>query len=128
MHITPDDQRRLIEVPFARAAQPFLAMMLNRTPSDTIQTQHEEQKAEERQRCKQVIVALKEKHRHVLQVLSSGLHPSEVAERLHLKASTISYYTTDIYQECRNAWNVPYNIRVDYHFVHAKFGDYPFDT
>ena len=44
MHISAGDGRRLIEVPFARAAQPFLALMLNHTPSDTIQTQHEQQK------------------------------------------------------------------------------------
>ncbi len=127
MHSTSEDDRRLIEVPFARAAQPFLAMMLNRTPSDTIQTQREQQKAEEQKRCKQVVDALNEKQRQVLQVMAQGLHPREVAESLHLKSSTISYYTTDIYQECRNAWDVPENIRMDYHFVHAKFGDYFYD-
>jgi len=127
MHVSPGDERHLIEVPFARAAQPFLALMLNRTPSDTIQTQHEQQRAEEQKRCKQVVNALNEKQRRVLQLMAQGQHPHEVAEALHLKSSTISYYTTDIYQECRNAWDVPENIRVDYHFVHAKFGDYFYD-
>lgn len=67
MHSTPEDERRLIEVPFARAAQPFLALMLNHTPSDTIQTQHEQQRAEEQARCKYVVKALNEKQRQVLQ-------------------------------------------------------------
>lgn len=127
MHAVPGDERRLIEVPFARAAQPFLAMMLNRTPSDTIQTQREQQRAEEQKHCKQVMNALNEKQRQVLQLMARGLHPREVAEGLHLKSSTISYYTTNVYQECRNAWDVPENIRVDYHFVHAKFGNYFYD-
>lgn len=128
MHSWSGDGRRLIEVPFARAAQPFLAMMLNRSPSDTIQSQREQQRKGEYERCKRVVDALKEKHRQVLHLMAQGLHPHEVADALHLKPSTISYYTTDIYIECRNAWGVPDNIRVDYRFVHAKFSDYPFDT
>ena len=127
MHIAPEDERRLIEVPFARAAQPFLALMLNRSPSDTILTQREQQKAEEQEHCKAVVDALADKPLQVLRVMAQGLHPHEVADTLHIKASTVSHYATEIYQECRNAWNVPENIRVDYRFVHAKFADYFYD-
>src|SRR2546422_10125357 len=38
MHASTQDGQRLIEVPFARGAQPVLASMLNRPPSATIQT------------------------------------------------------------------------------------------
>ncbi len=128
MHITPIDERRLIEVPFARAAQPFLALMLNRTPSETIKTQREQQKAEEQQRCRQVVDTLTDRSKTILQSLAQGLHPRDVAGALHLDSSTISYYTGKIYRECRNVWNVPEDIRLDYHFVQAKFAAYFSDT
>ena len=128
MHVAPEDGRRLIEVPFARAAQPFLALMLNRTPSDTIQTQREQQKAEEQRRCQQVVDKLKNRDQEILQAIAQGLHPHQVAEALHLDPSTISYYTNKIYRECRNVWNIPDNMRLDYHFVQAKFANYCYDT
>ncbi len=128
MHGSPEDGRRLIEVPFARAAQPFLALMLNRSPSDTIQTQREQRRAEEQKRCQQVADALNARSREVLQAIAQGLHPREVADALHLDSSTISYYTGKIYRECRNVWDVPQNLRLDYHFVQAKFAHYFYDT
>ncbi len=126
MHISPGDGRRLITVPFARAAQPFLASMLNRTPSATIQTEREQQQHEEQKRCKQVADTLKEGPRRVLQALAQGLHPDDVATMLELKPSTISFYTTEIYQLCRNAWNIPpsQRHRIDYRFIQIKFADY----
>ncbi len=127
MHIGEEEGRRLIEVPFARAAQPFFAMMLNRSPSDTIQTQRAQQRAEERRRCQQVVNVLKDREREILQALAQGLHPHDVAGRLHLDASTISYYTHKIYRECRNTWDVPENIRLDYRFLQEKFADYYYD-
>jgi CRISPR-associated protein Csx14 len=127
MHVTSEDGRRLIEVPFARAAQPFLALMLNRSPSDTIQTQREQQRAEEQKRCQQVVDALNDRSREVLRAIAQGLHPREVADALHLDSSTISYYAGKIYRECRNVWDMPENLRLDYHFVQAKFARYFYD-
>jgi CRISPR-associated protein Csx14 len=124
MHITAGDGRKLIEVPFARAAQPLLAMMLNHSPSATIQTQREQQKAEELKRCQQVMNALKDRPQEILRAIAQGLHPDEVADTLGIKASTVNFHTSKIYQECRNIWDVPENIRLDYRFVQAKFADY----
>lgn len=123
MHVPPGEQS-LIEVPFARAVQPLLALMLNRTPSATIETQHEQQRVAEEQCCKQVMDALTDKPRQVLRALAQGFHPQEVATELSIKPSTLSSHTNTIYRECRNAWNVSDNIRVDYHFVQAKFAHY----
>lgn len=124
MHFAAVEGRRLIEVPFARAAQPFFALMLNCSTSDTIQTQREQHAAEEQKRCQQVVTALSDRSREILQALAQGLHPRQVAEKMCLDASTISYYTGKIYRECRNVWNVPENFRLDYHFVQAKFAQY----
>jgi len=127
MHVGSEDGRRLIEVPFARAAQPFFALMLNRSPSDTIQTQREQQRVEEQKRCQQVVDALNDRSREVLRAIAQGLHPREVADAMHLDSSTISYYASKIYRECRNIWDVPENLRLDYHFVQAKFAYYFYD-
>ncbi len=124
MHVTAQDGRRLISVPFARAAQPFFAMMLNHTPSDTIKTQREQQKAEDQRHCQQVMNALKDRSREIVQAIAQGHHPHDVADILHLDPSTVSYYTNKIYRECRNTWDVPENIRLDYRFVQEKFADY----
>jgi CRISPR-associated protein Csx14 len=127
MHVPPGEGQCLIEVPFTRAAQPFLARKFNLTPSDTIQTQREQRKEEEKKCCEQVVNKLKDKPYQVLYALAQGLHPNNAATALGIKPSTISTYTSVIYQECRNAWNVPGTERVDYLFVRWKFADYSFD-
>jgi CRISPR-associated protein (TIGR02584 family) len=124
MHLSPGNGQCLIDVPFARAVQPLLSSILNRRPSATIQTQREQMKQEEEQRCTQVINGLTEKHRQVLRALARGLHPNEAAEELGIKPSTISSHTNTIYRECRNAWNLPDTIQVNYLFVHARFASY----
>lgn len=126
MHISQGDGRQLIEVPFTRAAQSFLALMLNRTPSDAIQTQHEQQQAENQQHCQQVVDALTDKQYGVLYALAQGQRPQEVAATLGIKPSTMSRHTNVIYQECRNAWNLPDKIAVNYLFVQARFANYSF--
>jgi CRISPR-associated protein Csx14 len=127
MHVPAHYGQHLIKVPFASAAQPVLAWMLNHSSSATIQTYDEQRKAEEQKRCRQVVGALKGKALKVLQGLARGLHPNEVAAALCIKPSTISTYTNVIYQLCRNVWNVPENIQVNYLFVQARFSDYVFD-
>jgi CRISPR-associated protein Csx14 len=124
MHLPPEIGQRLIEVPFTRAAQPFLALMLNRSPSATIQAQRDEQRAEEQKRCQRVVDALTEKPRQVLQLIAQGMHPSEAAVALGIKSSTISTHASAIYQECRNVWNVPEKEQVNYRYVQMKFANY----
>src|SRR5579875_2918674 len=126
MHISPGDGRRLIEVPFARAAQAFLALALNRTPSDTIQKQQEQIQIENQQRCQQVVDVLTKKQYAVLHALAQGKRPEEVASTLGIKVSTIRRHTNVIYQECRNAWSVPDKVTVNYLFVQARFANYAF--
>ncbi len=127
MHLPTGVGQRLIEVPFTRAAQPFFSLMVNRSPSAMIQTQREEQRAADLHRCQQVIDALTDKPRQVLQLIARGMHPSEAAATLRIKPSTISSHTNAIYQECRNAWNVPEKEQVNYRYVQMKFANYTLD-
>lgn len=124
MHLPPGMEQRLIEVPFARAAQPVLALMLNRSPSATIQTQKAEQKAEEQRRCQWVMDELTKKPRQVLLLLAQGMHPTEVANALKVQPSTISTYTNAIYSACQSAWNVSEKEQINYRYVQMKFANY----
>ena len=124
MHIASEEDRRLISVPFARAAQPFLALMLNHTPTDTIKTQHEQQKAEDHKHCQQVMDTLTNKQGEVLHALAQGLHPEQVAHTLGIKLATVRNHTNVIYRQCRNAWNLPDKPTVNYLFVQARFADF----
>lgn len=126
MHLPPDVGQRLIEVPFTCAAQPFLSLMANRSPSAIIQTQREELQAEEQKCCQDVIDALTDKPLQVLRLIAQGMHPSKAAAVLKIKQSTISTHTNAIYQECRNAWNVPEKEQVNYRYVQMKFARYNF--
>lgn len=124
MHIAPEDGRRLISVPFARAAQPFLALMVNHTPSDTIKTQREQQKAEDHKHCQLVMDTLTDKQCEVLRALAQGLHPEQVAHALGIRPATVRSHTNVIYRQCRNAWNLPDKPVVNYLFVQARFADF----
>ncbi|HEY0756971.1 MAG TPA: CRISPR-associated ring nuclease [Ktedonobacteraceae bacterium] len=124
MHISPGSGQCLIAVPFARAVQPLLSSLLNRPPSATIQTQREQMQREEEQRCTQVVNKLTDKPLQVLRLLARGLHPNEAADKLGIKPSTINTHTNTIYRECRNAWNLPATVQVNYLFVHARFAGY----
>lgn len=126
MHLPPGCGQRLIEVPFARAVQPLLSSMLNRPPSATIQAREVQMKRDEEQRCTQVLNALTKKQRQVLRALARGLHPSEAADLLDIKSSTLSTHTNAIYWECRSAWGIPDGQKVDYQTVRVLFASFHF--
>nr|BBH87712.1 histidine kinase [Thermosporothrix sp. COM3] len=124
MHSTPDDGRRLIEVPFTRASQSLLATMSHLSSSGTIMTQQIQQIREAHWRCKQVVDNLSERARDVLRAYAQGLSPAEVAKKLCITESTVSFHTTRIYDECRNVWNLPASKRLTYFFLQKEFADY----
>jgi len=126
MHVPPGIGQRLIDVPFARAVQPMLSSLLSRSTTAAIQNQREQIQQEELQRCEQVVRALTGKQVLVLRALAAGLHPNEAAEQLDIRPSTCSKHASHIYRECRNIWNVPDEVRVEYQFLQTKFRFYPF--
>jgi CRISPR-associated protein Csx14 len=48
-----------------------------------------------------------------------------VAVQLGVELSTIDSHKTVILAECRNAWNLPDEVWLDYRFVREKFENYP---
>jgi hypothetical protein len=54
--------------------------------------------------------------------LCLGPAPQEAAEALGISLKTVDSHKTAILGECRVVWVIPDNARLDYHFLHDKFG------
>src|SRR5579883_2846915 len=127
MHVAPEDGVRLIEVPFARLAQPILSRLLSANPHDArtvMSAQAARADAEQQQRCRQIAETVTGAQRRVLRALASGLRPQEVADRLGISIRTVSSHTSVLLRECRNTWNIPEDKRLDYTFLHFMFANY----
>jgi CRISPR-associated protein Csx14 len=117
MHVEPDDNVRLIEVPFARLAQPVLTRLLSTDNARTVITQREEQeKAEQQQRIHELFERVTLTQRRVLHLFIRGLTPQEVAQELGISIKTVSSHTTALLRESRNIWNISEHKKVDYRF------------
>ncbi len=117
MHVEPDDNVRLIEVPFARLAQPVLTRLLSTDNARTIISIQEEQaKAEQQRHVHELFEKVTPMQRKVLQLFIRGLTPQEVASELGISIKTVSSHTTVLLRESRNIWNVPDHKKLDYRF------------
>jgi len=72
--------------------------------------------------CAAVWAQLTDRQRDVLHVLADGLLPQEAAEQLCITLKTLDTHKTEIFAECRNAWALPQDARLTYHFLREKFG------
>src|SRR6266516_7432883 len=126
MHVSPGDGIRLIEVPLARLSQTLLSQLLdtNTSARELIHSEKELVEAEERARCKQVEQALTKRALEILRTFAQGMSPQEVAEKLGITLSTVSTYTTKIFDECRAAWDMPNDHPLRYYFLREKFKKY----
>ena len=130
MHVEPDDNVHLIEVPFARLAQPVLTRLLSPDNARTVINMREEQeKAEQQRRSHELFTKVTLMQRKVLQLFVRGLTPQEVASELGISIKTVSSHTTVLLRESRNIWNVPEHKKLDYRFfvlfVIASISDEP---
>jgi CRISPR-associated protein Csx14 len=117
MHVEPDDNVRLIEVPFARLAQPVLTRLLSTDNARTIISIQEEQvKTEQQRHVHELFEKVTPMQRKVLQLFVRGLTPQEVASELGISIKTVSSHTTVLLRESRNIWNVPDHKKLDYRF------------
>src|SRR6266704_1314608 len=127
MHVRPEDGVRLIEVPFARLAQPILSHLLSSNHSDArtaISSQTEQTVTEDQERCKRVADEASPTELKVLRAFAKGLDPQGVAFLLERTLDTVSSHTNVLYGLCRNAWDIPKKVRVDYRFLQMKFANY----
>jgi CRISPR-associated protein Csx14 len=72
--------------------------------------------------CEAVWRQLTGRQRDVLQVLAEGLSPQDAADRLFISLKTLDTHKTEIFAECRIAWEMREEARLTYHFLREKFG------
>ncbi|RAQ95708.1 CRISPR-associated ring nuclease [Thermogemmatispora tikiterensis] len=119
MHIPPDTGHRLIEVPLPTIG-PYLY-----DPSLSFRAIYEQQRqkaaAEDERHCRTVLRQATPAQQRVLRAFAKGLRPKQVAEELHLSETTVHSHKTVLLSLCRQAWELPEQDPLDYHFLREKF-------
>jgi CRISPR-associated protein Csx14 len=126
MHARPEDGVRLLQVPLVPwgAYLPALRALARASPMEIVAAQTRWLDSAERTRCRAVVERLTPRQTDVLRAFAAGQSPQEAAETLCVTVKTIHAHKTVILGECRNTWEFPEDTRLDYHFLHEKFGRY----
>ncbi len=122
MHVPKDAGVKLIK-------GPFFALGAYVNPSiNSFRSAQEEQRrqmdAQEHARCTEVASKATPAQLKVLQAFAKGLRPQQVAGELSIALATVNTHKTALLDHCHNAWNVPGNERLDYHYLRTKFAEY----
>lgn len=125
MHVAPGAGVNLIEMPFI----PLGDYAANIRPvANTAQaaqfTKQAQMEAELRARCKRVAQAITRRQYDTLRAFAAGQTPQQVAENLVISLSTVSSHLSEIFEECRIAWELPQSHRLTYHFLREHFAAY----
>lgn len=122
MHVPADAGVRLLHSPFpSLGAYVYNPLESFRNAQVTERLQRE---AQERKCCEQVERQATPAQKRVLQAFAKGLRPNQVADELSIALVTVNTHKTALLDYCHNAWNIPPDERLDYHFLRAKFADY----
>ena len=122
MHVPADAGTRLLRSPFpSLGAYVYNPLQSFRNAQETERLQHE---AQERKCCKQVEEQATPAQLRVLHAFAKGLRPAQVAVALSLAPVTVNTHKSVLLGHCHNAWDIPPDERLDYHFLRAKFADY----
>jgi len=123
MHARPEDGVRLIQVPMMPWGTyfPVLRSLAQVAPDEVLAAQGRMMDAAERARCQQVVDALTPRQAEVLRAFAAGGSPQDVAESLNISLKTVDSHKTAILAECRNAWGLPDETRLDYRFLRERF-------
>jgi CRISPR-associated protein Csx14 len=126
MHARPEDGVRLLQVPLVPwgAYLPALRALAQASPMEVVAAQTRWLDSAERAHCRAVVEQLTPRQLDVLRAFADGQSPQEVAETLCVTVKTVHAHKTVILSECRNAWELLQDARLDYHFLREKFGRY----
>ncbi len=119
---------RLIAVPVLPLGLfiPGLQQAALQSPEQILAAGRQWLSAQDEQRCRQVVRRLTARQRDVLREFARpGARPDTVARRLRLQLSTVHTHQKVIRQECRNAWELSPEERVDAQFLREHFGSLP---
>ena len=122
-HDPSGEHVRLIQIPMVPwgAYFPTLRALSGVTPAEAISAQVRELDSMNIARCRQVWDRLTPRQREALLKFAEGLTPQEVAEALVITLKTVDSHKTPILDECRNAWALPPDKYIDYHFIREHF-------
>jgi CRISPR-associated protein Csx14 len=125
MHVAADAGIDLIEIPFVPWGDyfPRLAQMAGSAQAAQ-QAQANLLNAQDKVRCEHVIQQATKAQLNVLRQFSAGLAPAQVAEHLGISTRTVYSHTKELLGLARNAWSIPAEQRIDYHFLFQKFTRY----
>jgi len=122
MHIPQDAGVKLIQGPFLSLGSYIYH------PSSSFRTaQHErrtQMDAQDHTACHAVFNEATSSQRKVLQGFARGLRPQQVAHELDISLATVHSHKTVLLRLCINAWNIPPQERLDYHFLQVKFASF----
>jgi CRISPR-associated protein Csx14 len=122
MHAPANAGIKLLRSPFPTlGAYMYNPLQSFRSAQETERLQRESQ---ERACCVQVERQATPAQRRVLQAFAKGLRPQQVADELFITLATVNTHKTALLSYCHNAWNIPLNEQLDYHFLRAKFADH----
>ncbi|RIK40868.1 MAG: histidine kinase, partial [Chloroflexi bacterium] len=122
MHVQPDDSVQLIPVPLVPWGAYFPALRaMAQPPAQAVAEQMGAFSASNERQCRQVYDRLSERQRDTLIAFARGLTPQDVAEALHVSLSTVNTHKTAILAECRIAWGLAEEARLDYRFLREHF-------
>jgi CRISPR-associated protein Csx14 len=74
--------------------------------------------------CRQVYQQLTERQQEILTAFVRGNTPQDVAEMLTISLSTVNSHKTAILAECRVAWGLAEEARLDYRFLREHFAGF----
>lgn len=125
MHAQPTDGVQLIPAPLVPWGAYFPALRaLALPPAQAVAQQIGQLSATNDLQCRQVYKALTERQQEILLAFVRGNTPQDVAEALHISLSTVNSHKTVILAECRVAWGLAEEARLDYRFFKEHFAGF----
>jgi len=125
LHVQPADGVQLIPVPLVPWGAYFPALRVMTQPAaQAVAAQMSAFSASHELQCQQVYERLSERQRDTLLAFARGLTPQDVAEHLHVSLSTVNSHKTAILAECRIAWQLAEEARLDYRFLRERFAGF----
>lgn len=125
MHAQPGDGVQLIPAPLVPWGTYFPALRaLALPPAQAVDQQIHALSASNAIQCRQVYDQLTERQRDLLIAFVRGGTPQDVAEALTISLSTVNTHKTAILAECRVAWGLDEEARLDYRFLREHFAGF----
>lgn len=125
LHVAADSGVALIPVPLAPWGSYFPALRaMAQAPQEAVATQMQWLRSGDDGRCAAVIEQLTPRQQAALRAFAQGQRPQEVAALLGVTLGTVNAHKTAILAECRVAWAIAEQQRIDFHFIAEHFGPY----